>query len=276
MTLESRERWIRAAEGWEAQADAWSRDSMPVSSWMVEAIAPQPGQTILDLAAGVGETGFLAAELIQPGGTLITSDFVPEMLAAAQRRAQRRQITNVRFRQIDLSVPIDQPAASLDGILCRWGYMLLDDPESALRDTRRVLKRDARVALAAWSSPDENPWSVVPVRILQERGIVAPDDPGAGQFAWADPALIVDTMESAGFIEPDVQAVEFDVHYSSIDDWWVAQTRMSSRTRDADSRIDFATRSDVLADLERAAAPFLRADDSLVVPARTWVAAATA
>ena len=42
---------------------------MPVSTWMVDAIAPQPGQTILDLAAGIGDTGFLAAELIEPGGS---------------------------------------------------------------------------------------------------------------------------------------------------------------------------------------------------------------
>ena len=66
-----------------------ARDTMPVSTWMVEAIAPQPGHTILDLAAGIGDTGFLAAELIEPGGTLITSDFVPEMLSAAQRRAEQ-------------------------------------------------------------------------------------------------------------------------------------------------------------------------------------------
>ena len=68
MTLESRERWIKAAAGWEARADHFARDTMPVSLAMVEAIAPQPGQTILDLAAGIGDTGFLAAELIEPGG----------------------------------------------------------------------------------------------------------------------------------------------------------------------------------------------------------------
>ena len=45
---------------------------MPVSLAMVEAIGPSPGSTILDLAAGLGDTGFLAAELIQPGGQLIT------------------------------------------------------------------------------------------------------------------------------------------------------------------------------------------------------------
>lgn len=277
MTLESRDRWVRAAEGWEKQADKFGKDSMPVSTRMVEAITPQPGHTVLDLAAGIGDTGFLAAELIQPGGTLFTSDFAPEMLAAAQRRAEAKGIENVRFRQIDLSVPIDQPAASLDGVLCRWGYMLLEDPESALRDTRRILKHDGRLALAAWTGPNDNLWSSAPVRIMQARGILEKDQTeGPGQFAWADPEIIRDTMETAGFIEPEIQAVDFQIRYDDVDDWWVVQTQMSTRTGDADKQMDFATRSDVLADLEKAAEPFLQPDDSLIVPARTWVATATA
>jgi SAM-dependent methyltransferase len=276
MTLESRDRWVRAAEGWEARASQLARDTMPVSTRLVDLIKPQPGHTILDLAAGLGDTGYLAAELIQPGGTLITSDFAPEMLSAAQRRAEAKGVREVRFKQIDLTAPIDQPAASLDGVLCRWGYMLLDDPESALRDTRRILKVDAAVALAAWTAPDDNLWSVAPVRILQGRGLLEPDEPGPGQFAWQDPNLIEDTMATAGFIEPQIEAVDFTMRYADVDDWWVAQTQMSTRTADADKGMDFATRSDVLAELEEAAMPFTQPDDSLIIPARTWVATATA
>jgi hypothetical protein len=83
-------------------------------------------------------------------------------------------------------------------------------------------------------------------------------------------------METAGFIEPHIEAVDFEIHYDDVDDWWVAQTQMSTRIGDADKQMDFATRSDVLADLERAAEPFLQPDDSLIIPARTWVATATA
>jgi SAM-dependent methyltransferase len=273
VTLESRDRWVRAAEGWEARAAQMARDTLPVSARMVELIQPQPGHTLLDLAAGLGDTGFLAAELIQPGGTLITSDFVPEMLTAAQKRAP--QNVDIRFKQIDLSVPIDIPAASVDGILCRWGFMLLEDPEFALRETRRLLKQGASLALAAWTGPDENQWSAAPVRILQERGLLEPTAPGPGQFAWQDPELIEDTMATAGFIDPEIEAVDFVMRYDDVDDWWVAQTQMSTRTKDADAGLDFATRSDVLAELEAAAEPFTQPDDSLVIPARTWVAKAT-
>jgi ubiquinone/menaquinone biosynthesis C-methylase UbiE len=276
MELAMKERWRRAAAGWEKRAD-WFRDhTMPVSSWMVDAIAPQPGQTILDLAAGIGDTGFLAAELLEPGGTLITADFSPEMLTAAQRRAEQLGIANVRFRQMDANLPLDQPAASLDGVLCRWGYMLLNDGEDALRETRRILKSGAAVALAAWTAADDNLWSAAPVRLLQRRGVLEPDAPGPGQFAWGEPGAVADHMEAAGFVEPRVERLALAFRFADFDEWWTHVTQTSIRVGAVDRRLDFATRSDVLADLERAAEPFEQPDGSLVIPAATWVATATA
>jgi SAM-dependent methyltransferase len=248
MDQEIRERWARAAAGWEARADWFGEQTLPVSAWMVEAIAPQPGQTILDLAAGVGDTGFLAAPRVLPGGTLITADFSPEMLTAAQRRAQRLGVSDVRFRQMDANRPLDQPAASLDGVLCRWGYMLLHDGEDALRETRRILKPGAAVALAAWTAADENLWSAAPVRILQQRGVLEPEPPGPGQFAWAEPGAVADHMEAAGFVEPRVERLQLAFRFPDFDDWWAHVTQTSTRVGAADRQLDFAARSDVLAD----------------------------
>ena len=272
-SLDPRDRWARAAAGWEARAD-WFRDAtMPVSAWMVDAIEPHPGQTVLDLAAGIGDTGFLAAELLEPGGVLITSDFVPEMLSAAQRRAQRLGLRNVRFRQMDANLPLDQPAASLDGVLCRWGYMLFNDGEAALRETRRVLKSGGRVALAAWTGPEENQWSAKPVEIMQRRGLLEPDPPGApGQFAWARREDVIEHLEAAGFVDFRVESVSFSFQFSDIDEWWTHLVQTSTRASDAAAQMDTATRRAVLADLEAAASAY----PSLRIPARTWVAAATA
>ena len=125
---ESRKRWGEQAEGWASQQEALRTRTMPVSAWMIDAIDPQPGQSLLELAAGTGDTGLLAAELIAPAGTLISSDFAPEMLQAAQRRAEELGIGNVRFKQIDADTSIDLEAGSIDGVLCRWGYMLMADP----------------------------------------------------------------------------------------------------------------------------------------------------
>jgi SAM-dependent methyltransferase len=268
----SRGDWAAIASGWEHTADAFRRNTMPVAMWMVDSLAPQPGQTILDLAAGLGDTGFLAAELIQPGGTLITSDAVPEMLSAAQRRAEHLGIGNVRFRQIDASQPLDIEAASIDGVLCRWGYMLLEDPEAALRETRRIVKSGGRLALAAWTTADENPWSSLPIDLLLERGLIEPVEPGSGgQFAWGEEGIVAEHLDAAGFVDYEIDAIEFPIRYPSVPAWIATSRSMSIRASRA--RID--DEQELLAALAEAAAPWTNADGSLAVPARTWVAGAT-
>jgi SAM-dependent methyltransferase len=269
---ENRRRWQTVAAGWEKHADLIRRATMPVSSWMIEAIAPQPGDTLLEIAAGIGDTGFLAAELIEPGGTLITSDLVPEMLSAAQRRAEALGIRNARFRQIDAEV-IDQPAASLDGVIGRWGYMLMTDAEAALRDTRRVLKPGARLALAAWGDPEHNPWTVLPGLELIERGLVEPMPPGPGQFAWAPEGTTEEFLEAAGFVEYVVESLPFTIRYPSVEAWWQASNDMSLRVQERSSR---EQDGEIVEALRARARPWTAEDGSLAVPARTWVAAATA
>jgi SAM-dependent methyltransferase len=274
---QSRARWTATAKGWGVRADQLRRATMPVAEWMVDAIGPQPGDTLLELAAGPGDTGFLAAELVKPGGTLICSDFVPEMLNVAQERAQALGLDNVRFKQIDAETGIDIEAASIDGVLCRWGYMLMADPVTALLQTRRVLKPGARLALAAWTSPDENLWSALPARELIRRGLEERPDPDApGQFAWAPEGVIGERLEEAGFVDYEVAAVDFTVAYASLEDWWASTRDMSMRFADATAGMDSGTTSEIQAALAEAAAPFTDGDGAIALPARTWTAVATA
>jgi SAM-dependent methyltransferase len=273
---ESRHRWAAQAAGWEAAADHQSRDTMPVSVAMVEALDLQPGHDVLELAAGPGDVGFLAAELIAPGGTLISSDFVPEMITVAQRRAERLGIDNVRFRQIDAE-SIDQPAASLDGVLCRWAYMLMADPDAALRETRRVLKPDARVALAAWTLPAENPWASLVGRELLDRGIAEPPAHDApDQFAWGREGVIAERLDRAGFVEHRVDVVDFVRRFESFEAWIDSLRTLSLRFRTALDGLDEDTRADVLQAIAAKAVPYAGEDGGLVLPARSWVAVASA
>jgi SAM-dependent methyltransferase len=266
--------WADIAKGWEHYADAFRVRTMPVAAWMVDAIAPQPGQTLVDLAAGVGDTGFLAAELIEPGGTLITSDSSPEMLSAAQRRAEQLGITNVRFKQIDATQPIDIAAATIDGVLCRWGYMLMDDPEAGLRETRRILKPGGRVALAAWTGPDENRWSTLPSDLLLERGLIEPLEPGrrGGQFDWAEEGVVAENLEAVGFVEYEVTTLDFPITYASVQQWWDTSRSMGARV----SQARVPDESEIIAALADAAKQWTAEDGSIAVPARTWVAVGTA
>ena len=94
---EERERlldnWDAAAKGWGRQADRTRDSALPVSEWMIDHAELAPGQTVLELAAGPGDTGFMAARAILPGGTLISSDASAGMLEVAEERAAEQGVT---------------------------------------------------------------------------------------------------------------------------------------------------------------------------------------
>ena len=162
-------------------------------------------------------------------------------------------------------------------MLCRWGYMLMADPEAALRETRRILRPGARVALAAWCGPGENPWAAIPTRELVDRGHMEPADPDApGQFAWARAGIIEERLNGAGFGEHEVDVVDFMLRYPSFDDWIATSRDLATRFRQALDGLDAAERDELLATVREKVIPFVEPDGSLALPARTWVAVASA
>src|SRR3954465_7251503 len=98
---DSRERWETAAAGWARERASFQRDAIPVSRWMLDAARLQPGHTVLELAAGPGDTGLMAAELVAPGGRAIITDNADGMIAAAKARAKEVGATNVEIRPME-------------------------------------------------------------------------------------------------------------------------------------------------------------------------------
>lgn len=267
-----RAHWGAAAAGWLKHADQQRRITMPVSTWMLDALGAQPGDTILELAAGPGDLGFMAAELVRPGGTVISTDFVPEMVSAAQQRAGRLGVDNVRFRQMDAQ-SIDLEAASVDGVLCRWGFMLMPDGEAALKEARRVLRQNARLVLAVWAGPDENPWSSLVGRELARRGWAEPPKPEAtGQFAWAQAGVLEEHLQAAGWVDYEIAGVGLEVAYASPEDWLDSTADLSRNFAGAVSGRPAAEVHELRAALTEAAAPFVQQDGSVTFPGRSWVA----
>src|SRR4051794_30565373 len=113
---ESLDRWEAMATGWKAARADFQHIVEPVSHWMIEAIHPQPGHRVLELAAGLGDTGLLAAELVAPGGSVLITDGTEGMVAAATERAQEVGATNVELRTMQAEW-IDLPTASVDSVL---------------------------------------------------------------------------------------------------------------------------------------------------------------
>jgi SAM-dependent methyltransferase len=272
----SRDRWDRSSSGWGARRAQVQQTAVQVSQRMLEAVAPQPGQTILELAAGPADTGLMAAELVRPGGSLICTDFSEGMLGQARARAEELGLDNVEFRELDAE-SLDLQTASVDAVLCRWGYMLMSDPGAALLETRRVLRPSGRVALAVWAGPAENTWASAPTEELVAHGLAeVPDREGPGMFHFAAPGRLEEALADAGFTEVVVEDLAFAWPYESFEHWFETTNDMSVVFAETVRAAPPDVIADVRAALEARFAPHLREDGSLAIPARTLVAAATA
>jgi SAM-dependent methyltransferase len=210
------------ASGWERRRAEIDEVTAPVREWLVRELSPEPDDTILELAAGPGDTGFSAAALLGEHGRLISSDFSPEMVEVARRRSAELGLHNVEHRTLDAE-QLDLEDDSVDGVICRYGYMLMADPASALAETRRVLRPGGRLVLAVWRGPEKNPWVSIGGRVLVELGLMPPPEPGApGMFTMATDERVRSLLEAAGFASARIEDVPVRFEYSDIDDYVAA------------------------------------------------------
>jgi ubiquinone/menaquinone biosynthesis C-methylase UbiE len=272
----SREMWDTVASGWGKRADRVAEWGMPVSVAMVEGLDLQAGQRVLELAAGPGDTGFMAAELIRPGGTLVCSDGAEPMLDVARERARQSGIDNVEFAVLELEW-IDLPTASVDAVLCRWGIMLIVDPDAAAHEIRRVLKAGGRAALGVWDVPEQNPWATIPGRALIELGHAEPPDPDApGMFSLAAPGRLQELLEDAGFVEVRVEPVALERRYERIEQYIEETAELSPMFSGRFGELNEKQRAAVTEMMTREAESFIAADGSVTLPGHTLVALAGA
>ena len=127
------------APGWGRHRARIDGELAPVRDWLVAAVAPRPGQTVLELGAASGDTGLAVAAAVGDGGRLISTDLTPEMVELGRRRAEEVGAGNVEHRVMD-GQRIDLPDDSVDAVVARFVVMLMEEPDAALEGARRVLR----------------------------------------------------------------------------------------------------------------------------------------
>lgn len=215
------ESWDGAGgEHWVVEETRYDRMNAGFGARIVDRLAPQPGEHILDVGCGNGALTLAIAPLVQPRGSVTGLDISGPMLRNAESRVTEAGLPNVSFIKGDAQVhPL--PSAHFDGVVSRFGVMFFDDPTKAFANLCTALRPGGRVTFTCWQELIRNEWLMVPAGAALQH-VPMPDlgEPGGpGPFSLADPDRVREVLDGAGFDSVELEEVTLPMALAtSVDD----------------------------------------------------------
>ena len=263
--------WNEAAgQTWADLQDLLDVQLEPLGRAVLAALAVQPGERVIDVGCGCGQTTLALGEQTGPSGRALGVDISEPMLAIARRRAAGAP--QVRFLNADAQTQAFDPAR-FDAIHSRFGVMFFEDPTAAFANLRGALRPGGRLAFLCWRTPAENPVMALPMQAAAS--FVPPPEPptpGApGPFAFADPERVRAILGGAGFGDIGVQAQDMPAGGNSLEDTVSLSLRVGPLGRQLR---EHPQNRDLAVAAIRAALSEHVTDGRVFLPSATWIVTA--
>ena len=157
---------------------------------VVELLAPQPGERILDLGCG---DGTLTTLLVEAGARVVGVDASPEFVEAARARGIDARLGDARALAFD---------AEFDAAFSNAALHWMGAPDAVLAGVARALRRGGRVVAEFGGKGNVAAIATALIAVLDARGIEA-----ASRFPWYYPTVgeYEERLRANGF---DVERIE--------------------------------------------------------------------
>jgi SAM-dependent methyltransferase len=181
----------------------------PLGEIAIQRAGLAPGDRVLDIGCGCGNTSLALARRVGPRGSVLGIDISTPMLERARQSAREAGIDNVRFENSDAQTHRFEPA-SFDVAFSRFGVMFFADPTAAFANLRTALAPRGRLAFICWRPLQENPWMFVPLGAALQHMAAPPIPPpdAPGPFAFADADRVRGILERAGFADVGFEKID--------------------------------------------------------------------
>jgi len=241
---------------------------------------PQPGDRVLDLGCGFGDTTRRLAELVGGEGSALGVDVSEPFVAAARHEAEAAGAANVDFLCADVQTL--ELAREFDYAFSRMGLMFFANPVAALRNVRGALRPGGLLCAVVWRRKLDNDWVHRAERVVEEYldHPEAADEPtcGPGPFSMADADTVSEQLKIAGFEDIALRRCDLPLRIGNdlehAVEFNMALGPAGEVLRLWGERVD-EIRPEIAARLRECLADF-ETPDGILAPASTWIVSARA
>jgi SAM-dependent methyltransferase len=247
-----------------------------ISDRLVEMAGIEPGDRVLDVAAGYGEPSLTAAKVVGPDGTVVATDLSAEMIAYGRERAEEAGLGNVEWMNSD-GASLDFPHESFDAAISRWGIIFEPEGEATAARIRGFLKPGSRMAISSWGTPEQVPFLSVPMRIVMERLEVPPPPPGTpGPLSRPTHEALAALLLGGGFSDVEVEEGDVTFEFQSPEEYAVFTRDLAAPIRAMLEPHPQEVQDEIWAEVADAFRPQAADDGSLMVSNVNLLAVGTA
>ena len=234
---------------------------------LVELAELQPGERVLDVACGNGSVARVAALGVGSSGRVVGLDLNPSMLSVARENPSPDSGVSIEWEEGDATT-LPFPDSSFDLVFCSQGLQFFPDRAAALREMRRVLVANGRLALCVWGPLQDNPFqSAVFGALKRHLGI----ENFAG-FLMGDAEELRGLIVGAGFrdvnVRPTVKSISLPPPEEMIPGFLGSMT-----AAEAVAALAEADRVSLFADITVALGPYIK-EEGIVLSGKVHLATA--
>lgn len=228
------------------------RQGAPMRRVLLEALLAraelQPGLRVLDLASGPGLLAEEAALRVGQQGLVVATDIAERQLAACGQHPSLCALA----ADAELLPFAD---GSFERVLCGLGLMFFPDAARALREARRVLRADGRIALSVWGTAPQVPLVECALACLR-RLLPPPRQARPSVFRYSEASILESLLAAAGFAQTRIVPVRFDVFFADAAAYWQGFLDLAGGVAGSLSRLPPETQASLAAGVAKELAPY--------------------